>query len=226
MVRTLAFAMTTLLRMTTTMATILGLPLWTRRSNKARMAESWFRAARAAMKRARLRLARPPQTVLRPRVVRCRADEGRSRRGLRRAPRGWRFRCSRLRAGRRASGRAWGRRKGAGESDWSRPRAWRRVSRGASARRRTGVGFRAPRDSEPGPRRARRRNGRGRARRCGRVRSRTHNRERASEPRSSWPWLRPLFASALTRTEDSQRRRTVRVCWNGSNCLASPFGST
>jgi hypothetical protein len=32
--------------------------------------------------------------------------------------------------------------------------------------------------------------------------------------------------SALTRTEDSQRRRTVRVCWNGSDCLASPFGST
>lgn len=33
-------------------------------------------------------------------------------------------------------------------------------------------------------------------------------------------------ASALTRTEDSQRHRTVRVCWNGSDCLASPFGST
>jgi pimeloyl-ACP methyl ester carboxylesterase len=32
--------------------------------------------------------------------------------------------------------------------------------------------------------------------------------------------------SALTRTEDSQRRRTVRVCWNGSDCLASPVGST
>jgi hypothetical protein len=51
-------------------------------------------------------------------------------------------------------------------------------------------------------------------------------------------WLRPTgfigtaqcataaTPSALTRTEDSQRRRTVRVCWNGSNCLASPFGST
>jgi hypothetical protein len=33
-------------------------------------------------------------------------------------------------------------------------------------------------------------------------------------------------ASALTRTEDSQGRRTVRVCWNGSDCLASPLGST
>jgi hypothetical protein len=33
-------------------------------------------------------------------------------------------------------------------------------------------------------------------------------------------------ASALTRTEDSQRRRTVRVWWNGSDCLASPLGST
>src|SRR5580692_6026036 len=36
----------------------------------------------------------------------------------------------------------------------------------------------------------------------------------------------PTHASALTRTEDSQRRRTVRVCWNGSDCLASPLGST
>jgi uncharacterized protein YdiU (UPF0061 family) len=34
------------------------------------------------------------------------------------------------------------------------------------------------------------------------------------------------LASALTPTEDSQRRRTVRVCWNGSDCLASPLGST
>jgi hypothetical protein len=33
-------------------------------------------------------------------------------------------------------------------------------------------------------------------------------------------------ASALTRTEDSQRRRSVRVCWSGSDCLASPLGST
>jgi succinoglycan biosynthesis protein ExoO len=32
--------------------------------------------------------------------------------------------------------------------------------------------------------------------------------------------------SALMRTEDSQRRRGVRVCWNGSDCLASPLGST
>jgi NADPH:quinone reductase-like Zn-dependent oxidoreductase len=37
---------------------------------------------------------------------------------------------------------------------------------------------------------------------------------------------RRLGASALTRTEDSQRRRTVRVWWNGSDCLASPLGST
>ena len=35
-----------------------------------------------------------------------------------------------------------------------------------------------------------------------------------------------LLASALTRTEDSQWRRTVRVCWNGSDCLASSLGST
>jgi hypothetical protein len=33
-------------------------------------------------------------------------------------------------------------------------------------------------------------------------------------------------ASALMRTEDSQRRRAVRVCWNGSDCVASPLGST
>jgi hypothetical protein len=45
------------------------------------------------------------------------------RRFLRRGPRGRRFRCSRLRARRRPSGRASGRRKGAGGSDWSRPRA-------------------------------------------------------------------------------------------------------
>ena len=68
MVRILAFAITTILRMRATMATILGLPLLTRRSKKARMAGSQFRAAMAAMKRARLRVARPPQTVLRPRV--------------------------------------------------------------------------------------------------------------------------------------------------------------
>lgn len=35
-----------------------------------------------------------------------------------------------------------------------------------------------------------------------------------------------MDASALTRTGDSQWRRTVRVCWNGSDCLASPLGST
>jgi ABC-type sugar transport system ATPase subunit len=34
------------------------------------------------------------------------------------------------------------------------------------------------------------------------------------------------LTSALTRTEDSQRRRAVRVCWNGSDRLASPLGST
>src|ERR1700734_1065550 len=32
------------------------------------------------------------------------------------------------------------------------------------------------------------------------------------------PNLHPRRPSALTRTEDSQRRRTVRVCRNGSGC--------
>ena len=32
--------------------------------------------------------------------------------------------------------------------------------------------------------------------------------------------IRARQASALTRTENSQWRRTVRVCWNGPDCLA------
>jgi hypothetical protein len=43
---------------------------------------------------------------------------------------------------------------------------------------------------------------------------------------TSSPQTARRSASALTRTEDSQRRRAVRVCWNGSDRLASPLGST